>query len=135
MTTKTDDLWGELEGPSKPPPMRRKKRKKPEDAVQKEILGWLTAIGAVYVVTDAGMLHKAGLNAACDIPAGWPDITVCLPGGRFLGLECKSATGRQSEYQKFVQRRIEDAGGLYILAHSLAEAQEKILLLLHSSNS
>jgi len=133
--TKTDDLWDELKGPPKPPPMRRKKRKKTEYGVQREILGWLTSIGAVSVVTDAGMLHRAGINAACDIPPGWPDITVCLPGGRFLGLECKSAKGRQSEYQKFVQCRIEDAGGLYVLAHSLEEAQKKILLVLHSSGS
>ena len=135
MTTKTDDLWDELKGPPKPPPIRRKRRRKTEYGVQKEILGWLASIGAVSVVTDAGMLHRAGINAACDIPAGWPDITVCLPGGRFLGLECKSAKGRQSDYQKFIQRRIEDAGGLYVLAHSLAEAQEKIIPFLHSTDS
>jgi hypothetical protein len=66
-----------------------------------------------------------GLNMSCGIPAGWPDITGCLPGGRFLGVECKSAKGKQSPEQAKFQIVIEKRGGVYVVAHSLAELIEE----------
>jgi hypothetical protein len=50
---------------------------------------------------------------------GMPDITGMLPGGRFLGIEVKTATGKQSDNQKAFQARCDKEGGLYILARSL----------------
>lgn len=128
------DIWDELN--KLPPPKKPcKRRRKPEAKVQKAIVLWLNAeVGAVLAVTDAGVLSKMGLNMSCGIPAGWPDITACLPGGRFLGIEVKSARGRQSDAQKFIQARIEKAGGLYILAHSLDEAKKILGLHLHDND-
>jgi hypothetical protein len=97
------------------------RRKKPEKTVQKAIAVWLMKQGAVVAITDAGILNRLGLGMGCGIPAGWPDITACLANGRFCGVECKAAKGRQSQDQLLMQERIEDNGGRYILAHSLDE--------------
>jgi hypothetical protein len=112
-----DDLWRSHRVQHTSP--RRKKR--PEAKIQAEIVRWLLGKGAVLAITDAGILSKMGLNARCGIPEGWPDLTCCLPGGRFLGVECKSSKGKQSRIQTVAQDKIEKNGGLYILAHSLAE--------------
>jgi hypothetical protein len=121
-------LWDDLDQQISPMTSIRRHRRKPELKVQRAIIGWLAAQGIVLAVTDAGMLNKMGLAASCGIPAGWPDITGCLPGGRFLGVECKSAKGRQSPEQARCQARIESNGGLYIVAHSLAELQQAFAL-------
>ena len=101
------------------PPPTKKHRRKPEATVQRQIAAWLIQQGAVVAITDAGLLHRVGLDMACGIPEGWPDITACLPGGKFLGVECKSATGRQSKGQICMGQRIFNIGGTYILASSL----------------
>jgi hypothetical protein len=104
--------------PEKP----RRRRGKPEKKVQKEIACWLLSRGVIAVVTDAGVLY----GMSCGIPPGWPDLTGIMPGGRFVGVECKAAKGRQSEDQKEVQRIIGRLGGLYILAHSLDELKAEL---------
>lgn len=54
---------------------------------------------------------------------GSADILGCLrPSGRFLAIEVKAANGHQSIAQKNFQRVITQAGGVYILAHSVEEA-------------
>jgi hypothetical protein len=116
--------------PKTKPPVRH--RRKPEAKIQKEIVRWLVQHGAVVAITDAGALSKFGLGAKCGIPVGWPDITACLPGGRFLGVECKAPKGVQSEAQVRFQIAVEKRGGIYILARSLAELvvaldKEKVL--------
>ena len=55
---------------------------------------------------------------------GVPDLIGVLPGGKFLGVECKSDKGRQSDSQKEMQQRIEAAGGLYILARTIDDLQK-----------
>jgi hypothetical protein len=52
---------------------------------------------------------------------GAPVVIAILPGGRFCGVECKSAQGRQSDDQKAWQRQCEAAGGLYVVVRSVAE--------------
>lgn len=52
---------------------------------------------------------------------GGPDIRLIV-SGRFLGLECKAAKGRQSEDQKNWQRWCEAAGGRYVVVRSVEEA-------------
>jgi hypothetical protein len=49
---------------------------------------------------------------------GSPDI-VCVINGQYVGIECKGTKGKQSDNQKDFQRRLEAAGGRYILARSL----------------
>jgi len=107
----------------------RKKRGKPEAKVQKQIVQWLLKQGVIVAVTDAGALARVGLGMACGIPTGWPDITGCTRTGRFLGVECKAAKGRQSAGQLLFQQRITENGGIYILARSLEEFLEKFTLI------
>jgi hypothetical protein len=104
--------------PDKP----RRKRGKPEKLVQGEIARWLMSKGVILAITDAGVLY----GASCGIPKGWPDITGVLPGGKFIGVECKAAKGRQSPAQEELQHRILHMGGYYILAHSLDEFKKKL---------
>mgnify|MGYP007071605163 CR=1 FL=1 len=50
---------------------------------------------------------------------GVPDIIGILPGGQFLGIECKSATGTQSVEQCAFQAQCKSIGGVYVLARSV----------------
>ncbi len=105
---------------------KRKKRRKPELAVQKACLARLRNRGALVAVTDAGAAYRAGAFFGSSIPAGWPDITGMLPGGRFIGVECKARGRRQSPAQKQMERQIRRLNGIYVLAHSVAELEEAI---------
>ena len=53
---------------------------------------------------------------------GQPDIFAIIRG-RFVGIEVKTATGRQSKDQQNWQRNCERAGGLYILARSVDDVR------------
>lgn len=53
---------------------------------------------------------------------GQPDIFAIIQG-RFVGIEVKTATGRQSKDQKNWQRNCERAGGLYIIARSVDDVE------------
>jgi len=55
------------------------------------------------------------------------------PNGRHVSIEVKSEDGKQSDAQKIYQRNVEYVGGVYILARSILDVenklkQEKILL-------
>lgn len=47
-------------------------------------------------------------------PEGWPDITACIKGGRFVGFEVKTPDGVQSPGQVKKQAKIEEIGGIYV---------------------
>jgi hypothetical protein len=51
---------------------------------------------------------------------GSPDI-ICVIKGQYVGIEVKAPKGKQSEYQKEFQRKLEEAGGQYILAYDLED--------------
>lgn len=57
---------------------------------------------------------------------GQPDIFLIL-NGRFVGVEVKTKTGRQSEAQKNWQRNCERAGGIYILARSVDDVRDRLV--------
>ena len=59
---------------------------------------------------------------------GSADITGILPDGRRLEVECKSATGRQSEKQKKFEEKIRTNGGIYILARSVEDLEHGLRL-------
>ena len=68
---------------------------------------------AGHVVLESGRYFKTG-------KPGTPDITVC-EGGRFIGIECKTAKGKQSALQKQAEAEIEASGGKYFLVRSLED--------------
>lgn len=57
---------------------------------------------------------------------GQSDIQGCLYS-RWIGVEVKTATGKQRKNQAAFQRAIEAAGGLYLIARSPIEAVEGIV--------
>ena len=116
MSLREKDVFG-------PPP---KRRRQPERAVQKACLVELHRLGALVAVTDAGAAHRAGAYFGDAIPAGWPDITGLLPGGKFIGVECKAKRGRQSPAQKDMQEEITRRGGIYVLARSAEDLKEAL---------
>lgn len=60
---------------------------------------------------------------------GSADILGLLPDGRFLAVECKAATGKQSKAQKTFQQMVERNGGAYIVARSTADLERAIVQL------
>src|SRR5580692_9371360 len=94
-----------------------------ESETQKAILEWLAwkkffhyrnnsgAFVMPETATHARRFFRAGV-------VGAPDI-VCVIAGQYVGIEVKAPRGRQSENQKEFQRQLEEAGGKYILAHSI----------------
>lgn len=61
---------------------------------------------------------------------GTPDICgIIAPQGRWFGIECKSARGRQREDQETFQRVIERFGGLYVLARSVEDVDRALAAL------
>lgn len=56
---------------------------------------------------------------------GAADI-LCVYRGRFVAIECKTATGRQSPAQCKWQTKIEAAGGLYAVARCVTDALSAI---------
>lgn len=75
---------------------------------------WRNQTGALPSRT--GRVVRFGLN-------GSPDIIGCIRG-RFVGIEVKSATGKQREAQINFQRAFERAGGTYVLARSVDDVLE-----------
>ena len=112
-----DEMFGMKSQP------RRKRNRKPEAKVQKAIIAWLLEHKVVLAVTDAGALARVGLGISCGIPRGWPDITGCVRGGRFIGVECKAPGGKQSKDQQAVERAIRGNGGHYCLAQSVEDVK------------
>ncbi len=73
------------------------------------MLAWRNNSGALPDKT--GRLIRYGL-------IGSPDILACFRG-QFIGIEVKSAAGKQREAQINFQRAFEKAGGLYVVARSV----------------
>lgn len=62
-------------------------------------------------------------------PTGFPDLAgwVTVDGvAVWLGVECKTRTGRQSEAQRAWQRWAAAAGGIYLVARSAREAAAEL---------
>lgn len=68
-----------------------------------------------------GRIIRFGIPGLADI------LGMLRPSGRFLAIEVKSATGRQSTQQQAFQRMVESCGGLYVLARSVDDAVQAVL--------
>lgn len=85
----------------------------PEAKLKTDIRRLLEEEGAYWCNIAEGAFAKPGD----------PDIVACVRG-RFVAIEAKSATGRQSVTQKQRQTQIEEAGGTYILARDLEAVRD-----------
>jgi hypothetical protein len=81
---------------------------------------WRQNVGAAMV---NGRLVRFG-------QPGCPDILgVMSPSGRLIGVEVKSATGRQSPEQKRFEEMFRSKGAIYILARSLEDVDRVLIPL------
>lgn len=95
-----------------------------EADVQKSILEYLAVKKIFHFRNNSGAMggEYKGKRWFMRFGAiGSPDI-ICVVNGRFIGIEVKGEKGVQSEHQKEFQRRLEEAGGRYIMARSIDDA-------------
>ena len=83
----------------------------------KQIVAWRNNTTGVYDPATKRMRKNAGRN-------GVADILGCLPGGRFLAIECKAGRGKLSADQVEFQRDIIRQGGLHIVAYRVEDVIE-----------
>lgn len=86
-----------------------------ESKIKNKIIKYLLDIGAHPTPVPAG---KYGYD-------GEPDMIACYRG-LYIAIEGKTSTGQQMYDQKVVQKEIEDAGGIYIVARSVEDVQKRI---------
>lgn len=91
-----------------------------ESAIQAQILQYLSLKGIFHYRNNSGGFKDANNHFYRFGALGSPDI-ICVVEGRFVGIEVKAPGGRQSEHQISFQKRLEAAGGKYILAYSLED--------------
>ncbi len=75
---------------------------------------WRCNTGAL--ADHMGRVVRFGVPGCADV------IGMLVPSGRFLAVEVKTATGKQSDQQRKFQLMTERAGGVYVLVRSAAEA-------------
>lgn len=83
------------------------------------IFAWRNNSGSGRPGRRGNRYIKFGLTGSCDI------IGV-LPGGKFLGIECKSLKGRPKPAQIEFVRRVKEAGGVVGFAWNLVDIQRLI---------
>lgn len=104
-------------------------RRSSEADIQKGITDLLRVCGLPYSVTDASLTFDdrgkvAGRAVTTD---GWPDVTACLPAGRFLGIETKTADGKLRPAQIKVHAHITDQGGAVIIPRSVSDFARQMI--------
>jgi hypothetical protein len=91
-----------------------------ESDIQRQILEYL-ALKRIFHYRNNSSAFKDSNNHFYRFGAlGSPDI-ICVIDGQYVGIEVKAPKGKQSDHQKEFQRKLEAAGGKYILAYSLDE--------------
>jgi hypothetical protein len=81
--------------------------------VCEELKAWWKREGFYVIRNQQGIGSKKGLS----------DYTV-IKDGKVAFVEAKATKGKQNPNQIAFQAGVEDAGGIYILAHSLTEFTE-----------
>lgn len=101
------------------------KPRRPEDKLSDEVRVALGALPGVIVMINRvtyGTRRGAQNVELFGLGKGTPDLVVIVCG-MLLGLELKTATGRQSEDQKRVEAAWTEAGAIYRLARNVDEAK------------
>lgn len=96
---------------------------KEEKTIQNAVEQYLSLKKIFYWKNNSGALPTASGGFIRFGAVGSPDICV-VHDGTFIGLEIKTAKGKQSDNQKDFQARLEKAGGFYYLIRSVDEAMK-----------
>jgi Holliday junction resolvase len=84
-----------------------------ESSIMREIRVYLTQQGYYWSNLPAGVVgHRQGD----------PDMVACIRG-KYVALEGKTETGRQSPRQKEVERLIHQSGGIYAVVRSVEDVK------------
>lgn len=101
--------------------------KRTEARIQRGILDYLELFSRTnpiyYFRAGAGAMKTAHGRFFKTGKAGLSDIVVCY-AGRFIGLEVKTKSGRQSQSQKQAEKDIKAAGGEYHVVRSISDVKE-----------
>lgn len=83
--------------------------------------------GVVAWRNNNGTIKRGKRYVRFGLAKGAADIVAVVgPGGRFLALECKTATGRPSQDQIDWALEVRFAGGLFFVVRSVQEARDAI---------
>jgi len=97
----------------------------PENAVQRQCLQLLRLSHIpAWRSNNAGVFNrKAGCYTFHGTPGVADILAVLPPSGRLLTIECKSATGKQTDAQRDWAAEISAAGASYVVIRDIAELQ------------
>lgn len=87
----------------------------PEARVGAAIRNWLTERGVFVFKVHGGPMMMAGL----------PDLIACVKG-RYVGIEVKMPGNTPSARQRYVHRKIENAGGEVIVAYGIDDVRHLV---------
>lgn len=99
------------------------KKEHPEKLVQDAVIKYLTLKKHCFWRNNSGALKTEYGGFVRFGAVGSPDICV-IKDGFFIGLEIKSATGKQSEGQKAFEKMLKEAGAEYHIIKSVDQLQE-----------
>jgi hypothetical protein len=88
-----------------------------EKELQTQVAQWLSLRG--YWFARSRMDKRTGNTLGC------PDFLVAV-NGRFVAIECKSATGKLSADQEAARESLQKNGAVYILARKLTDVTEGV---------
>ncbi len=91
----------------------------PEGSVKERVRNLLDFIGAWHFMPAQWGLGRRGI----------PDFVGVLPGGRMFAIECKADAKRPTELQQRNLERIEQAGGLALIARTANYDEVRAALL------
>lgn len=106
-------------------------KSKPETALVASIMDYLTrVVGAKAIRVNAGLtVFKADSGSRRVIRGAAPgtsDIIACLPGGAFLGVECKIGKNKPTAAQSTFAHEINELGGRCVTAYSIDDVQKAL---------
>lgn len=97
------------------------KRPTPESLILRDCIQWLHVKKIFCWRNNSGSYKAENGNYIRYGFVGSSDIIGILPDGRFLGIECKAAKGKLTEHQEVFKSKVENSGGIYIMAKSVGE--------------
>ena len=103
--------------------------KEKETLIQAKILKHLHSQGYLAFRVNNGSVYDAHLRQYRSFAGmkGVPDIIAVGENGKFIGCEVKKEKGGVQSPEQFIfQQRLEEAGGVYILARSVEDVAEKL---------
>ena len=108
-----DMIQGFVANPAPPP----KRPKTTTNALTAQIANYVAMRGGYAMRINVGGFYRPDVGyIKSGSTVGVPDL-IAVFKGRFVGIEIKTGKDTQSDGQKAVERHINDALGVYIIAH------------------